>query len=340
MMTAQNKVTDPTLKISLFLLAAIFALAIIALVIVSTSAATTTGKAPSLAISLADDLNTGILGPDDQRWFKLTPTGQATQVEQALTVFFTPGDGNMARQVSLQLFEESQLPLFYEGDTGSMVNLGAGQSVSRDSNPNSGELFWTGWLLGQQSYYIQIKNSSQTPIDYWLFTKDVSNFAFEEAADTVETEATPAPISQGTSPYAANSLNFNPTVTEPYKGSVVPGQEVWYSLSAGNVDQAYFEQAALTMFATPNDAGQAENLTFEIFTAEEIRHWSTGGSNQLNNIGAGSLVQRDKDPFTAEHFWTGWLVDRDIYYIRIYNGSNLQIDYWLFPGDIYNPELG
>jgi len=43
---------------------------------------------------------------------------------------------------------------------------------------------------------------------------------------------------------------------------------------------------------------------------------------------------------TGERFWTGWVIDRTLYYLRVRNGTDYQMDYWLFTDNVYNPELG
>lgn len=319
-------------------LAAIFAVAVIILIISATSAATVTGSAPSLAISLANEINTGILGPGEQRWFKLTPSspGPGAQVEQSLTLFFVPAVGHHAEHVALQLFDEGQLPLYYQGNAGQMVNFGAGRPVSRDTDPHSGELVWNGWLFDGQHYYIQLLNGSESAIDYWLLMDDVDNFPLGEADRQPGPPPTQAPVQTGAdSPHTASPLAIGLTQRE-----VAPGHEVWYSFSIEDGDGEYFEEMALTLFATPNDHGQADRLTIDIFSNDEVQKWSALGSLTLQNIGAGSLVHRDDDPLTSERFWTGWLVDGQLYYVRIRNEAEIQVGYWLFTDDVYYPELG
>src|SRR5262245_31839278 len=144
-MTPPNRDLSFSLKVFLFLAAAVFAVAAVILVFSATSAATITGSAPALAISLVDGPNTGLIAPGGQRWFRLTPiAGQASQsgnVEKSLTLFFTPSDSQRIPRVQLQIFDQDQVLLFF-GDTSQMANLGAGQIVSRDNNPETGELFW------------------------------------------------------------------------------------------------------------------------------------------------------------------------------------------------------
>ena len=341
------KSLSPIFQIFLLIIAVIYAVVTATLIIYSSEAAPATGRVPSLAISLVSEVNTGILAPNEQRWFKLTQHGAEAngQVEQALTVFFTPNSSLQQQQVSLQLFDENQLPNFYDGHSDQMVNFGAGQLVSRDGNPQSGELLWTGWLLDGQSFYVQLRNDGALPIDYWLLTDDVSIYPEVQAEIVAEdTEAglemapvieLAAAITDGGSPQTAI-----PLLSGRNTGHVLADQQIWYSFSAADQAPSFFEEMALTMFVTPNTEHQIENVSFEIFTAEAAQQWSAQGTSELNNMGAGSLIQRDNDPLTGERFWTGWVVDSDIYYLRIHNHTATEIDYWLFDGDIYNPSLG
>ena len=325
-------------KLLLMLLSGIFAVAVIILIISSTFAATVTGSAPSLAISLVSEINTGVLGPGEQRWFKLTPssTGQGGQVEQSLTVFFTPADNHRVKQIGLQLFDAGQLPLYYQGDAGRMVNFGAGRPVSRDNNPRSGELVWNGWLLEGQDYYVQILNGGEIAIDYWLLMDDVGNFPLDEADRQPEPQPTQILVTtNGDSPYTAVPLAIGLNHHD-----LAPGQEIWYHFSIEDGDGEYFEEIALTSFATPNDGGQAGRLTVDIFSSDEVQTWASPGNANMNNIGSGSIVHRDDDPMTSERFWSGWVVDGQLYYVRVRNGADIQVGYWLFTGDIYYPELG
>lgn len=343
MMTGQKQAVSNSSKALLGLIAVIFAAAAALLLILSTSAATVTGSTPFLSISLVEGVNTGLLGPGEERWFKLNLNQLASggSVQQALTLVYTPGNAPQ-NQVTLQLFEEQSLHLFYSGQANQMPNLGAGQVVSRDNNPETGELFWGGWLPSPASFYIQLTNPTADPIDYWLVTGDVYGLALDEAADSATAttspptvESTPTAVATGSTPYEALPLNNSQN-----QGQLRPGQETWYRLTLTDADNKRFEAAALTMVTTPNDHNQIGRVEIDLFTEGEVDNWLAGYDDELNNIGAGSLVKRDNNPQTGERFWTGWLIDGELYYVRVHNGADGPIDYWLFTGDIYKPTLG
>lgn len=287
-----------------WLIGCIFAIAAVGLIIFSGSATTVVGKTPSTSIALVERPNTGLLAPGEQRWFKFKPNSvDPAATEKSLTLIFTPDE---TARMSFQLFEAEQLH----------HNLGAGQPVVRDNNPETGELFWTGWLPGQRYYYIELTNSSDTVVDYWLFADNVTGYPL------------------GETPTAANPDSGLPA-TAPLlwgqnKGGLEPGQEKWYSLTLTDGDDEYFEPLSLTMVATPDDGHRIRHITLEIFTAQAV----SGPP-----LGAGSIVYRDDNPQTGERFWTGWLVEGGLYYVRLHNANEIPIDYWLFTEDLYGPTL-
>ena len=124
------------------------------------------------------------------------------------------------------------------------------------------------------------------------------------------------------------------------QGRLDPGGSIWYSFAVTDADDEYFEEMALTMIATPDDGNRIRNMTFDIYTADSVQRWASGDRDQINNIGAGSIVFRDENPLTGERVWSGWVIDNNLYYIQIRNGNDIQMDYWLFTGDIYNSNLG
>lgn len=339
--------TNLSLKGFLYLTAGVFAVAAVLLIYVLTAAATVTGVTPASAISLIDGINSGVLGPGEQRWFRFSPDqqGQAIELERSLTLVYMPGDTDRTGQLGFKLFDDGQLQFFYNGDTSRMINFGAGQSVSQDGNPATQELFWTGWLWGAQTYYLQVVNEGNQSVDYWLFTYNPASSTLSNLPDTPAVNLAPAaaqpvpPVeasfAQGTAPQTAVLLSQN-----VHKGKLEPRQESWYSFSVTDADQDIFEPMALTLVATPDDGNRIRSLTFDVFTTDEVTKWSPGGNPAMNNLGGGSLVYRDNNPLTGERVWSGWVVDSDRYYVRILNGADIAMDYWLFVGDVYSPELG
>ena len=132
------------------------------------------GLSPFTAFPLNPGRNTGLLAPGESRWYILASRADGAFQRQAdLTLFFTPDDGNRAYRVSFQVFDGEQIARWYASDVGQMQNLGAGGVVSRDGNPVTGELLWSGWIANDQTYFVQVSNGAEIAIDYWLFPDNV-----------------------------------------------------------------------------------------------------------------------------------------------------------------------
>jgi LPXTG-site transpeptidase (sortase) family protein len=132
------------------------------------------GLSPFTAFPLNDGRNTGVLAPGESRWYEIAPgTDGAFQRQADLTLFLTPDDGSRAHRVNFQIFPADQITSWYWNDRDQMQNLGAGGVVSRDGNPVTGELLWSGWIVNDQIYYIEVSNGTDVTIDYWLFTDNI-----------------------------------------------------------------------------------------------------------------------------------------------------------------------
>jgi hypothetical protein len=335
-MRSENTTLSGSLKVFLWLIAAGFAAAAVVLIISATSAATATGSAPALAVALVNGPNTGVLAAGEQRWFRLTLPNpqQAATLEQSLTLIFTPDDGQRVRRVAVQLFDESQAPLFYFGDASKMANLGAGQVVSRDNNPLTGELFWTGWLPSQSRYYVQLTNGSDSAIDYWLFTDDVVNYPLGEPAVTPQPVICATP-ELGTDP--GQPLPLSPLATH---NSLKPGGVQWYSFTHNDpANPNQFQNLDFTLFFTPADGNRQQHVNFKLFPLGAVETWRRGEIDQPINFGAGMLVSRDGNDLTGERLWSGTVIRGETYLLAVENGTDIPIDYWLFEADVVQPQL-
>ncbi len=138
--------------------------------------------------------------------------------------------------------------------------------------------------------------------------------------------------------YPNNPLDFN--LQQVNSGRLAPYGEHWYSLLRDDLDKNKIENMALTMFTTPSDGFIDSRVNFEIFPASQYQIWARGDADYLEHLGLGQWVSRDNDTRTGERLWSGSLVDGDRYLIKVKNSSPEVVDYYLFPGDIKNAELG
>jgi hypothetical protein len=161
--------------------------------------------------------------------------------------------------------------------------------------------------------------------------------------DPVDPPAQPAPPAE---PETYAPINIYPNNPLPFdtehanSGRLAPYGEHWYKLRRDDLDEDLIEDMAMTMFFTPSQGFISNRINFEIFPAGQYHIWARGDANYMENLGAGMWVSRDEDAKTGERLWSGSLMDKDEYLIRVKNGSPEVVDYYLYPGDIENTELG
>ena len=337
-MAYSDKVLTPLLRPILLLIAIAFAIATTLLIILFTSAATETGSTPFSAISLIDGINSGVLGPGEQRWFRMVPSGQgnAITVEKSLTLRLTPFNDDLNQFITFQLFEEDQIQFFKSDDTSQMSNFGIGEVIVDDNDPTAGGLFWTGSISNANIYFVHISNTSDFSLDYSLITEDISSDVIEVKPAAIEPSQPVAIPEMGVNP--SNAITLLPDLN---RGRLQPHSISWYRFVYDDFsDGSTFQDLGFTLFFTPDNGNRRHYVNFELFTANEVASWTPGNEDQLTNFGAGMLVSRDGDVNTGERIWKGTILKRDTYYLAIQNGAEVEIDYWLFDDDIYNPELG
>ena len=171
----------------------------------------------------------------------------------------------------------------------------------------------------------------------------VSHAAVDDAGGQNDSlpAAMPAPPQASYSPvniYPNNPLEFN--FKQVNSGRLAPYGEHWYSLLRDDLDNALVEDMELTMFLTPREGYVSDRVNFELFPASQFHIWARGDADYMENFGLGLWVSRDEDPNTGERLWSGSLVDGNRYLVKVKNGTSSVVDYYLFPGDIENAELG
>ncbi|MEJ2557713.1 MAG: hypothetical protein P8186_16095 [Anaerolineae bacterium] len=139
----------------------------------------------------------------------------------------------------------------------------------------------------------------------------------------------------GLSPFTAIPLNDGRNI-----GTLAPGEARWYKFVPGGTEAAFQRRVDLTLFFTPDDGNRAHLFNFQIFSAGQITRWRGDGASHMQNLGAGGVISRDGNPLTGELLWSGWVMASETYYIRLLNGTNVSIDYWLFTANIIAAELG
>ncbi len=349
MTTPQTNHQSTSIQHMLFLLAGIFAVAAGLLVFLTTNAAAPEGVSPTSATELTGDVTKGHLDPGEQHWYKFTPTpgGEVVEIEKSLTMVFTPDNGFSTKYIGFTIFEEDQIQLYFEGDTSKMANFGTGNLVSRDGNPETGEYLWNGWVFGPKTYYVQVYNESDFPIDYWIFNDNVRNYDLGDSAETpTESEAAAPQLEVAAEPVEPDNLGQDPAHAEPLtaglnRGTLPPNTTHWYSFQHTDpTGKEQVKELTYTMFSTPDNGDRRHHVNFELYSSRALEQAERGEIDSFDNFGAGTLIDRDRDENTIENTWSGFVNMGETYFLAVNNGSDAEIEYWLYDEDIYYPQLG
>jgi hypothetical protein len=288
------------------------------------------GRSPATAILLRKGQNAGALGPGEAQWYKLVQAGDdgALQRQVDLTLIFTPDDGRRShsgpprsQRIALQIFTAEQVAGWYPPDTSQTQSVGAGEIVSRDGNPDTGELLWSGWAVTDSTYYVRVFNASDASIDYRLFTDNVVSAQMGEGSGS-----TP-----GLEMAGGADLDRPVALKPQYQTSRLgAGQETWYPIVYNDRDSQVYEEHTFSLVFAPDDGVSVGQVGFEVIPRETWQALQKGESRQLPGMGVGQAVSHDPDPLTGERLWSGWLMDGRAYYVRLHNDGDAEIEYWLF----------
>lgn len=282
---------------------------------------------PNQPLKLLAGANTGRLGPNAEHWYTFTPgkvDGKLIE-NMSLSMFFTPGEPNVARHVIFEMFTGSQYQIWERGTPDDMEHFGAGSWVSRDGDYSTGERLWHGTVVDGDQYFVKITNGTKQWIDYHLITGDIVNtelgpkFAtarpLAPATPTGDDIGSPLPIGKGHN-----------------RGHLAAGEDIWFSFENKNYDPDEFEflNYLIELNHTPGAGYVTNYVNLEIYPFQEQQIWRRGDTDQIVPLGAGSDLKYDKATGTHTWVWNGHLVSNTTYFMRVRNDSVTDIDYDLF----------
>lgn len=282
---------------------------------------------PNQPLELLAGANTGRLEPKAEHWYTFTP-GQVDgkKIENmSLTMFFTPGEPNIARQVIFELFTGSQYPIWERGTPDEMEHFGAGAWVSRDWDYQTGERLWHGTVVDGDRYYVKVTNGTNQWIDYHLLTGDIIN---TELGPKVITARPAAPAT----PTGADIGSPLPIGKGHQTGQLAAGEDIWFNFEYKNFDPDTFDfrNYLIELNHTPGAGYVTNYVNFEIYPFQEQQIWRRGDTDQITPLGAGSDLKYDVKSGAHTWVWNGHLVSNTTYFIRVRNDSVADIDYDLF----------
>lgn len=280
-------------------------------------------NSPDSATYINDGLTRGRLKPNSTYWYRFNHDEYQSDKykTQDITMYITPDDGFRRHRVNFKVYQANEL---------SKGHFGAGMQTEREDDFNVAGYAWRG-VVPYGEYLVAIENGTDVEIDYWLYDGDI----YSPLLGPLPEPEPPRVFAPGAAPTSSFPLESGLN-----KGKLAAGEEVWYRMMETNFLNPSQSPRAVTMIVTPDDGNRIRDITFDVFSAGGARLWSPGDNSRIDNIGAGTVVYRDDNIETGERFWQGWVIDNNLYYVQLRNNSDVDIDYWLYDGDVYRPELG
>ncbi len=195
------------------------------------------------------------------------------------------------------------------------------------------------WLIQADSMgWLAIPFNIPTNPNLDIYPEDTGGGEDEGDSEPPAQPVQPDEISAPVNVYPNNPLTFD--FNNVNSGRLAPYGEHWYELVRDDFDEELVEGMKMSMFFTPRVGYMSDRVNFEIFPAGQYHIWARGDADYMEHFGLGAWVSRDEDPNTGERLWAGSLVDGDKYLVKVKNGTADVVDYYLFPNDVENAELG
>ena len=282
---------------------------------------------PNRPLELLDGSNIGRMAPGAEHWYTFTRGDLDDEIieNMSLTMFFTPGEPNIARQVIFEMFTGSQYQIWDRGTPNDMENFGVGSWLSRDGDYITGERLWHGTIVDGDQYFVKVTNGTDQWIDYHLLTGDINNIEMgpkEEPVEPVERVLPPPPTGKDIGvPLAIKGGHT--------KGHLAAGEDIWFEFASrtNNPDKSELQHFVMRLEHTPGAGHVANHVNVEIYPFQEQHIWQRGDTDKIQPLGAGSDLEYDKVSDTHTWVWDGHLISNTTYFVRVRNDSTRAIDY-------------
>jgi hypothetical protein len=286
---------------------------------------------PNRPAKLLGGPNTGRLAPKTEHWYTFTPGKVDDKLIEnySLTMFFTPGEPNLARHVTFEMFTGSQYHIWARGTPDDMEHFGAGSWVSRDGDYITGERLWHGTVVDGDKYFVKITNDTNKWIDYHLFPADIVNTELGEPKVVKAAAVAQNVVASPTGKDIGSPLVAKKGRTE---GKLPAGEDIWFSFRTpnSNPDSFDFLPYKMELAHKPGIGAVAHHVNVELYPYQEQHLWRRGDTDKLTPLGVGSFTEYNEAQDSHTWVWDGHLVSNTIYFIRVRNNSLQEIDYDLF----------
>ena len=116
------------------------------------------------------------------------------------------------------------------------------------------------------------------------------------------------------------------------KDTLAAGEERWYKLEYldPHNDTTPSHDFIFYLTNTPLDYIRARHADFAIYRGDQAQIWTRGDTDKLNPLGAsGYSPNKTKNPQSLQVLWRGQLMEKQTYYVKVYNHDLGPLEYEL-----------
>jgi hypothetical protein len=282
--------------------------------------------------------NTGHLVQLTEQWYTFSVSNPAYRGIETLELLLFYENGQIVASSDRTRYPYSDFYLYSDN----LEQLGSGKT-------------WTGQIEGGKQYWVKVVNQSDYEVDFVLLYQSdyvppepepepIEKPEIDLPAETEELEGVPFLTENGPTPAEATEFSL----TSLTRGRVDSETTGWRAVSFADPDNTNNRrQLTITCFATPFDGNTARQAQFRLYEIGKAEKWDYHSLDALEEFGAVEFNLRHNMAgafgnglVPAQFVWEGWLTAGDDYVLAVQNGTDHEIDFWCFPQQMDNAELG
>jgi len=299
---------------------------------------------PDTAVGL-QAVNSGTLKQTEEHWYKFEIPASGYRPDKAISLELLYENGNPVSAEDRLRYPFVDFYIYFYDQGGNWVELGAGKE-------------WTGQVDGNKLYYVGVINQSDFIVNYTLYDNNPSELPEPPVVEPSVAEPPAVPEQEqsqvqpavaeitpnGVSPNEATNFNL----TGLTRGRVTANSTGWRAVKfddPGNTNA--LQHLTITCFATPFDGNDIHKFVLKLAEKGSAATWAGTGTVGVTDFGVIGINLRHSRASSfgdgdspAQFIWDGYLIAGDEYLISFENGTGHEVDFWCFPQQMDNAELG
>lgn len=299
---------------------------------------------PDTAVELQTE-NSGTLEQEEEHWYRFEVPVSGYRPDKAISLELFYENGDLIPRTDRARYQFVDFYIYFYDQGGNWIELGAGKE-------------WTGQVDGNKPYFVGVINRSDFVVNYTLIDNIPYDSAEPEVVEPAVAEPPAVPEQEqsqvqpavaaitpnGASPSEATEFNLSGLT----RGRVEADSTGWRSIKfddPGNTNA--LQHLTITCFATPFDGNDIRQFVLKLAEKGSADAWAGTGTVGVTDFGVVGVNIRHSRASSfgdgdtpAQFIWDGHLIAGDEYLISFENGTGHEVDFWCFPQQMDNAELG